>query len=100
MREQEALAEEMKWHIFQILCEMQRGLDLFLPDYKKEREKSENKVNAEVLTWFLAICTKCCHIIAIRFLVNCANMLPHYFNWSSSQPQKTAATLLSLVFYD
>ena len=29
--------------VFQILCEMQRGLDLLRPDYTKERGTSENE---------------------------------------------------------
>ena len=32
---------EMKRRVFQIPCEIQRGLDLLRPDYTKERNKPE-----------------------------------------------------------
>ena len=38
---QGALAGETKWCVFQIPCEMQRGLDLLHSNYMKERSKRE-----------------------------------------------------------
>ena len=38
---QGASAGKTKRHVFQITCEMQPGLDLLRPDYRKERNKQE-----------------------------------------------------------
>ena len=35
---QKALADETKRRVFQIPCEMQRGLDLLPPNYKREKQ--------------------------------------------------------------
>ena len=41
-----ALTGEKKRHVFEIPCEMQRGLDLLHPDYRKERNKSRRWGNS------------------------------------------------------